>query len=338
MKKLIVFLLMSLNLVASPSFNCKYASNRAENFICSNLFVADLDVRMALTYRKIVKVYPSKAKGMRKKQKIWMKERNNCTNNFQGKDNFYSCIKYVYNKRIRELETSVPDKLNQTDSRIFYKSGNRKYRRGLYYSSMNYFIKAYNISDNYIDKIRALGAMAVNSKKQGNYVLALKYAELIFKIDSTNTFASDIKGECKKYIARYERSNKSYASSNKNYSSSSSSANYSNSSSDECVGKCFIKALGTEACSAGVEKIAKSSLNTNAYGFLTGPSCELTVSKLLGSKTTGEDLALAAFTGILSDANIDSDSGMENFFGYLARGASILIRVGQLNECTEKCN
>lgn len=323
----LLFIIVPSFTSASPSFYCDDPDNTVETFICSNLFISDLDNRLTKTYRFVLKEKPKIASKVKKQQRKWIKKRNNCVNDYQGKDSFSSCVKYLYNTRIEALEKILPGKQNETISRNYYRRGNKTYKSGDYYKSIYFFTRAYEVSDNYIDKLRALGAMAYHSKRQGNYALAARYAQKILEIDSTSEFASNIIEESETDKNDHEYSNNQY--------SLKSNANVGN---NDCIGTCFIKALGTEACDYKAKELAKSSFNTEAYGFITGPSCEIVVSNLLGTKATDRDIALAAITGALFDANIDSDDDFENVLGYLAKGTAVLIKVAQINECTEQCN
>ncbi len=349
MKKLIIISAILVNAYASPtptpSFNCKYAKTRAEKFICSNLFVADLDVRMALTYRKIVKLYPSKASVMRKRQAIWMRNRDNCTNNFQGKDDFSSCIKYIYNKRIEELEHIIPQKLNQTDSRIYYKKGNKAYRAGNYYESMNYFTKAYNASDNYIDKIRALGAMSVNSMKQNNYLVARRYAKIILRIDSTNDFARDIINQCEPYIKRYEKKKSSKSVTHL----SSSSNSYKTINQDGCSQEKPIlacspserdnKAFSMCAITMGGCEVAIKTLKNSTQRLASSQACSALSSKLIGQKYELDDVLGGLFVDGLNEianSSFESDDKFINFMGVIFAGGALVGKAVQLDKCRIK--
>lgn len=340
MKRILLFiflLLSTYDLYASPSFDCDRASNKVEKFICGNLFVSDLDNRMVSTYREIINEYPSKADILKDSQLEWLKNRNKCDDDYQGKDSFSSCVKYLYNKRIEQLEGYLPGKQNETTSRGYYRQGNKEYQDGNYFSSVKYYNEAYESSDNYVDKVRALGAIAINSKEQGNFLLASKYAERILEIDPTSEKASEIIKAYETSKNEHERESARYVQS----SSSSSTSSSSSSSEQECMGVCLIKALGTEACGAGIREVAKESFDADAYGFITSPACEATVAKIMGEEASDEDIAVAAVTGLfdsIGKSGLDSDNAFYNILGGLAKGSSIALKISSLAACMDRCN
>lgn len=325
-------------LYASPSSDCSNGTNKVESFICSNLFVADLDKRLSSTYKQLIKYDQTKIEYIRKDQADWLKNRNNCENDFQGKTSFSSCVKYLYNTQIEKLEKQLPGKQNETKSREDYRLGNKAYEHGDYYISIKYFNDAYNDSDNYVDRLRALGAAATHSLSQDNLLLAAKYSEKIIEIDPTSEFAINIIADNKKKQAERENENIQYMK-----SSSTNGYIHNKSTVDEqaCIGKCLLKSFGTEICGATMEKFSKEELDSKSYNFVTSPSCEVMVSELLGQHASQNDINTAIVTGVLDDAGkagLDSDDSFKNVLGFFAKGASLAIKVGEFNKCRNTCH
>jgi tetratricopeptide (TPR) repeat protein len=288
---------------------------------------------MVSTYKEIINEYPSKSDILKDSQLEWLKNRNKCNSDYQEKDSFSSCVKYLYNKRIEQLEGYLPGKQNETESRGSYRQGNKEYQAGNYFLSVKYYNEAYENSDNYVDKVRALGAIAINSKEQGNLLLASKYAKRILEIDSTSEKASEIVKIYEESRNEHERESASYVQSSN--SSSSSSSN------QKCMGVCLIKALGTEACGAGIKEVAKESLDASAYDFITSPACEMTVAKIMGEEATDEDIAVAAVAGLFNSigkSGLDSDNAFYKILGGLAKGSAIALKISSIGACMDRCN
>ena len=92
-------------LLTSPaqaaSFDCRQASKPDEFAICDSRELSQRDVKMATLYDTIIKLVGMGARGaMQDRQRAWLDERAGC-----GADR--SCIRRVYDTRIRALEAEV---------------------------------------------------------------------------------------------------------------------------------------------------------------------------------------------------------------------------------------
>jgi uncharacterized protein len=155
----ICLLLSVANLAyAAPSFNCSKAHKTVEKFICDNEFVSDLDNKLMANYEnlKSEQTSDSRLSSLRKSQIDWIRERNSCEDDYQGKSSLSECVKHSYNKRIKELREFSETKLEETESHRLYRLGNKAYRNGDYYTSVKYFNDAYLASGDRVDEVTAL--------------------------------------------------------------------------------------------------------------------------------------------------------------------------------------
>jgi uncharacterized protein len=82
---------------SNPSFSCDGRLNETEATICSDDFLADLDVKLHNAYTRFMRGQTGSDRGgNRDVQMNWLQERNAC-----GSDN--ECIRDAYNRRIREI-------------------------------------------------------------------------------------------------------------------------------------------------------------------------------------------------------------------------------------------
>ncbi|PFH10915.1 putative oligomerization/nucleic acid binding protein [Collimonas sp. PA-H2] len=80
----------------SVSFDCARASNFAEQAVCSNVILGQLDGLLLATYQsRLLPEFRANREWMRKKQMIWLSKRNACTD--------AACITQTYKDRIGEL-------------------------------------------------------------------------------------------------------------------------------------------------------------------------------------------------------------------------------------------
>ena len=99
-----VFALMMSTAIANaghrygPSFDCRYATKRAEHAICASRHLSRLDRRLAYWYRKAKERarYFGQTRWLRNSQRRWLRRRNAC-----GGNRF--CIAWHYRMRIRQL-------------------------------------------------------------------------------------------------------------------------------------------------------------------------------------------------------------------------------------------
>lgn len=87
--------------LASPtfaaSFDCSKAATKVEKTICTDDELSSLDEDMAGLYKKALQT--GDASGVKAAQKIWLKDRNDCSD--------AECIKDQYNYRISDLARAV---------------------------------------------------------------------------------------------------------------------------------------------------------------------------------------------------------------------------------------
>ncbi len=95
-KLTIAVLLLSTNLYAA-SFDCAKAGTKVEHMICDDLELSKLDEQLAKSYKLVVQDI-TQAEQIQQSQKLWMKERNGCTD--------MVCVKDAYRKRIGQLRIS----------------------------------------------------------------------------------------------------------------------------------------------------------------------------------------------------------------------------------------
>jgi len=84
-----------------PSFDCSKASHDAEELICRDNELAELDNQLAGVYHAAVENIPAdELKTMRAMQRGWIKGRNDCWK----ADDLRDCVKLEYETRITELQ------------------------------------------------------------------------------------------------------------------------------------------------------------------------------------------------------------------------------------------
>jgi peptidoglycan hydrolase-like protein with peptidoglycan-binding domain len=64
-----------------PSFDCARAGNQAERAICSSAQLATLDRQLSATYQAAISSRPGSADGIRRDQRNWLRQRNQCGSN-----------------------------------------------------------------------------------------------------------------------------------------------------------------------------------------------------------------------------------------------------------------
>ncbi|MGD8208020.1 MAG: lysozyme inhibitor LprI family protein [Thiohalocapsa sp.] len=86
---------------ASPSFDCSKASHEAEELICNDAELAELDRSLAGLYSALMKSLPAgEQKQLKTEQRGWVKGRNDCWK----ADDQRGCVKAAYETRINELK------------------------------------------------------------------------------------------------------------------------------------------------------------------------------------------------------------------------------------------
>jgi uncharacterized protein YecT (DUF1311 family) len=80
----------------SPSFDCNKATRYSESAVCDDALLSTLDRFVSLKYRSLRNTL-SDANGLRKSQRIWLKERNKCME--------YSCVLSAYQLRLEEFRS-----------------------------------------------------------------------------------------------------------------------------------------------------------------------------------------------------------------------------------------
>lgn len=87
---------------ASPSFDCKQASNEIEKMICADAKLSALDVRMAELYSDAIRQANGSMKTeLLSEQRGWIKNRNGCATRVEPKRN---CVLEHYTQRNSRLE------------------------------------------------------------------------------------------------------------------------------------------------------------------------------------------------------------------------------------------
>lgn len=95
---LTLFGLMALVLPAEgASFDCAKAGSKVEHIICDNPEISKLDDELASDYKTVLQDQ-SKANTIRREQKQWLIERNECAD--------AGCVRETYRKRIEQLHPS----------------------------------------------------------------------------------------------------------------------------------------------------------------------------------------------------------------------------------------
>lgn len=307
----------------SPSFNCSKASKTVEDTICNNLFLSDLDNHVARLYKYVINNSSNDSKAAIKYEQIdWIKNRNRCSYDYQGNLNETDCIKAMYRKRINELKQikSLPE----TYSHKLYREGNTYYRNGKYYNAIKNYHNAYDYANDYVEKIRIIGALAQISKEEGNISLSKKYARRILDIDPTSQFAKDI----------ISLPNAAYLNRNPK-----TSTDYSASPSSQRELKCAVLVFGPDLCGSYFRKFAKENLNKEVNDLLLSPTCAASIATILDEGFSDSDMAIAVTTGALDSlgqAGFESDNAFKNILGILSYGASLSIKFSSYDQCLRK--
>jgi uncharacterized protein YecT (DUF1311 family) len=90
--------LMQASSAQAASFDCAKAQSKVEHLICDNPEISKLDDELSATY-KVVLQDEKLAGANRQTQKLWMKERNGCSD--------ATCVKAAYEARLIILKSSV---------------------------------------------------------------------------------------------------------------------------------------------------------------------------------------------------------------------------------------
>lgn len=86
---------------ATPSFNCRKATHEAEQMICKDAELSDLDHQLDALYTHVLARTPAGQQAtLKAEQRGWIKGRNDCSKSSDQR----GCIKSAYEERISELE------------------------------------------------------------------------------------------------------------------------------------------------------------------------------------------------------------------------------------------
>ena len=102
MMRIFTFVLLTLpaaGIAASPSFDCAKANSAAEELICAEDALAQLDARMAQTYAQALTAAMDDADTLRAMQRGWIKGRDDC---WKAND-LRTCVSDAYLLREAEL-------------------------------------------------------------------------------------------------------------------------------------------------------------------------------------------------------------------------------------------
>ena len=102
MMRIFTFVLLTLpaaGIAASPSFDCAKANSAAEELICAEDALAQLDARMAQTYAQALTAAMDDADTLRATQRGWIKGRDDC---WKAND-LRTCVSDAYLLREAEL-------------------------------------------------------------------------------------------------------------------------------------------------------------------------------------------------------------------------------------------
>jgi len=89
--------LAQIDTAQGASFDCGKAQTKVEHIICDNPDISKLDEELAQSYKAALQDQ-TKAAQTKRKQKLWVKERNNCPD--------VDCVKQVYKARVQALYSS----------------------------------------------------------------------------------------------------------------------------------------------------------------------------------------------------------------------------------------
>lgn len=95
---------------ATPSFNCKKATLKAEIMVCGNTELAQLDVEVTRLYGLINKAPDVDRVGLQRLQGGWLDKRNACATT----DSSETCLLNAYAGRISDLRAGYPVARNDT--------------------------------------------------------------------------------------------------------------------------------------------------------------------------------------------------------------------------------
>jgi uncharacterized protein len=323
------------SIAITPSYDCSKARAGVETTICGNAFLADLDNQLSKAYLNVINNLEYNERDKIKRDEVsWVRSRNNCEQDYQGKESMTECIKYHYRRRFNELNDINP--LPETLSHRFYREGNDEYQTGNYYSALSKYHEAYNAAGDYVERIRALGALAQISKVQGNITLAKGYAQKILDIDSTSRFAQDI-------LAIDDTTSASVGTSSTIQSGGVDQVNVYNYSSNtrrqDRVLKCLALTWGPDVCGYAFNNYARENLNTEVNDIIASPACGATIASTLDEEFSQSDLQLAMLTGALDEAGkagVESDNFFGKIFGGFAYIYSFAVKASIYDSCMKK--
>ena len=81
----------------ATGMDCTKAASPAEKTLCANTDLYGLDTQMGSTYRELIDAIPQAQPELRKAQRIWLKNRDQCAENIE-------CLDQSYRKRQQSLE------------------------------------------------------------------------------------------------------------------------------------------------------------------------------------------------------------------------------------------
>lgn len=81
----------------ATGMDCTKAASPVEKTLCANTDLYGLDAQMGSTYRELIDAIPQAQPELRKAQRIWLKTRDQCTENIE-------CLEQSYRKRLQSLQ------------------------------------------------------------------------------------------------------------------------------------------------------------------------------------------------------------------------------------------
>ena len=95
---------------ATPGFNCKTATLKAEIMVCGNARLAQLDVEVTRIYDLIGQAPDIDRAGIQRQKGIWLNKRNSCATTTDSE----TCLLNAYAGRISDLRAGYPVARNDT--------------------------------------------------------------------------------------------------------------------------------------------------------------------------------------------------------------------------------
>jgi uncharacterized protein len=83
---------------AAPSFNCAKASNAVERAVCADPSLAELDIQVAVEYKKALNLTTDKA-ALKVNQRQWLRQMHS-----QCAKVGFQCIQHYYRTRLSQLQ------------------------------------------------------------------------------------------------------------------------------------------------------------------------------------------------------------------------------------------